>query len=573
MNWGSRVWIGGCCILLGVISATAVPGDWPGPALTIGRDTAGEPLQVLLSPDAFDYRSNKLRCLLVVDPGPAGSDPRQTAIEQFFARFTPAQQAGCQWAVIIVPPEPGGGPARVYPPAGDAYLDPQTRVAHTIWRFAHLFAPDFIGEYISIADPWWQAQLQAPAEVSGQGRLTHEFSRQSWQGLPGAPGFRLLAEPAAADPAAREFSGLDRFDKLLPAPPEDRLSPLHREVLQRLNRSSQQVVDQLLEVYGRELNELMYQPALAVLIRLERARATGDAAELARVEQLLEPYLSGSKPALPTHAGGSHFSGHLVLSGWAQQQRDERAIGLIRAVAERGFTTTGQPLPAMPTHAEMSDAVFMGCPILIAAAGLCEEPKYLEFAQQHFQFMANLCLRPDGLYRHSPLCEAAWGRGNGFPALGLALSLTELERILAAQPAGPLQAAAGRVRAALLPAFEQHVSALLQQQDPTGMWLQVIDDPRSYRELTATCMIGLALERGLQRGWLQGAAYRTAVDRAWGAVQLRVSERGELVDVCTGTGKQKTLEDYFNRTAVVGPDERGGAMVLLFAWERATAPR
>jgi hypothetical protein len=41
------------------------------------------------------------------------------------------------------------------------------------------------------------------------------------------------------------------------------------------------------------------------------------------------------------------------------------------------------------------------------------------------------------------------------------------------------------------------------------------------------------------------------------------------VDVCTGTGKQKSLRDYFDRGAILGPDPRGGAMAFLVATELA----
>ena len=58
-------------------------------------------------------------------------------------------------------------------------------------------------------------------------------------------------------------------------------------------------------------------------------------------------------------------------------------------------------------------------------------PRYFrDGSRRHLQFMRELCVRDDGLYRHSPLDESPWGRGNGFPALGLALSLTDLEAVL-----------------------------------------------------------------------------------------------------------------------------------------------
>jgi hypothetical protein len=42
-----------------------------------------------------------------------------------------------------------------------------------------------------------------------------------------------------------------------------------------------------------------------------------------------------------------------------------------------------------------------------------------------------------------------------------------------------------------------------------------------------------------------------------------------LIDVCESTNKQKTLDDYLRRAAIVGRDVRGGGMALLFATEMA----
>jgi hypothetical protein len=62
------------------------------------------------------------------------------------------------------------------------------------------------------------------------------------------------------------------------------------------------------------------------------------------------------------------------------------------------------------------------------------------------------------------------------------------------------------------------------------------------------------------------------VDAAWEAVKRSVGADGRLIDVCTGTGKQRSLWDYLNRTAILGKDPRGGAMALFFATEMAGLP-
>jgi len=100
------------------------------------------------------------------------------------------------------------------------------------------------------------------------------------------------------------------------------------------------------------------------------------------------------------------------------------------------------------------------------------------------------------------------------------------------------------------------------------MWHQVIDHPESYAEFTCTNMISYAALRGIQNGWLEEKEWEPRVWRAWSAIKSRIGTDGKtLVDVCTGTGKQKSLEDYFNRTAILGKDDRGGAMALLFSTE------
>ena len=68
---------------------------------------------------------------------------------------------------------------------------------------------------------------------------------------------------------------------------------------------------------------------------------------------------------------------------------------------------------SMPFHDEMSDSLFMATAILARAGALTGERRYFDMAARHVAFMQKLVFRPDGLYRHSPLTDAAWGRGMG----------------------------------------------------------------------------------------------------------------------------------------------------------------
>lgn len=325
-------------------------------------------------------------------------------------------------------------------------------------------------------------------------------------------------------------------------------------------RTPRQVAEQLAEVYGHKLEQVAYIPALPLVAKLRLSELTGEPKYAAQVQTIVAPYLRGDKSPVPK--SGSEQAGHLIfaeLAARAKGKERERWVQLCRSAANQIFDKSGKALAIMPFHNEMSDAVFMSGPILAATGKLTGEQKYYDAAATHFASMRKLCLRADGIYRHSPLCEGAWGRGNGFPALGLALALSDWPEDHPAYND-------------LLAEFQKHMAALKPHQDvKTGCWHQVIDHPESYDEYSCTCMIGFAMQRGIRRGWLPKESYQPSVDRAWQAIRERTSADGKLVNVCAGTGKQKTLEDYFKRPAINGRDDRGGAMGLMFTTELMAA--
>ena len=144
--------------------------------------------------------------------------------------------------------------------------------------------------------------------------------------------------------------------------------------------------------------------------------------DLDDVRRLVEPYVDGTKDSL-AQPNSLVMAGHIVFTELARRTGDPRYVAAVRKVADLGFDASGQMLEAMPYHDEFSDSVFMGTAIVAQAGALTGERKYFDMADRHLRFMQRLDLRPDGLYRHQPATDAAWGRGNGFAALGLALTL------------------------------------------------------------------------------------------------------------------------------------------------------
>jgi unsaturated rhamnogalacturonyl hydrolase len=392
-----------------------------------------------------------------------------------------------------------GNAKLVFPPTGDAYRDlPES---HSIWRWIGLQAPDLV--LVEGDDSTGLAAALSQNVVAGVGRIP---ARSGSLGS-------VKATPASSE--------------------------AHTQMAGRVARPTRQVAEELARVYGRELPEVAYIPAIALIARLRLG-------ELAEVEKIAAPYREGA-PTLDK-AVESTLAGHLLFAELAEQTGDPRYKELVRNAADLASHET--------LHNEMSDSVFMSCPILAKAGKLTGETKYFDSAARHLELMQKLCLRQDGLYRHSPLNDAAWARGNAFAALGLALTLADMPKDHPAYED-------------MVRSFQNHMSALARFQDENGMWREVMDRAGAYSELSATAMIGTAMLRGIRGTWLDPKAYRPRLERAWRAVSARTSSDGVLIDVCESTGKQKSADDYLWRTAVFGRDSRGGAMVMLFATEMA----
>jgi len=401
-----------------------------------------------------------------------------------------------------------------FPPSGAAYREHAE--SHVLWRWIALQAPDLV-------------------LIAGEND----------SGLADALAHGILG----AIPARRiELSSgiLRSLPQNLPQ------SEAHRELERRTARTPREFADQLVQVYGHDFDQMSYIPAMALMARLRLGQR-------ADVERIVAPWLNGSKDSLARAIDGT-MAAHLVFADLAPETGDARYTAMVKRVADLGFNPDGSMKSAMPLHNEMSDSVFMDVPIVTEAGVLTGDRKYFDLVARHFEFMRKLVLRPDGLYRHSPLTEAAWGRGNAFPALGLAFALSHFPKEHPAYDALRL-------------AFQQHMAALARFQDEDGLWHQIVDEPASYAETSATAMIGIAMLRGISLGLLDATSYRPRALKAWRAVLARTGEDGVLIDVCESTGKQPSREDYVHRAAIFGRDSRGGGMAVYFATEMMSLDR
>jgi rhamnogalacturonyl hydrolase YesR len=444
----------------------------------------------------------------------ASSDQIREEIERY-ASLPDAERPVSVVAIALANPDRQPLP---FPPSGPAYRE--NAESHAVWRWLGLNAPDLV--------------LIVGANGS---RLAEALPNTDVAGVAPIPARVVLTAEGLLTGLAADV------------PP----SPARLEIEARRARSPAELAGLLAPIYSQSFDTVLYIDGMGLIAHLGLGN-------LDHVRRLAEPYLDGSRESLAGRFGVSTLvlAGHLVFAELAAQTGDPRALERARAAADLAFDAEGEMLEAMPGHGEMSDAIFMGASILAAVGDLTNETRYFDMAARHLEFMNRLVRRDDGLYRHSPLTDAAWGRGNGFAAIGYALTLSKFP---AEHPARPQ----------LLAEYRQLMTTLARWQNEDGTWRQVVDEPGAYHETSSTAIIGFSMQRGLNRGWLDSAEFEPHVERAFGAVSQRTDAEGGFIDVSESTNKQPTLAAYLGREALFGRDQRTGSFAMLFAVERAAA--
>ena len=202
------------------------------------------------------------------------------------------------------------------------------------------------------------------------------------------------------------------------------------------------------------------------------------------------------------------------------------------------------------------DDVWMIGALQVQAFRATQKPSYLQRAARQINAYLEKLQQPNGLFHHGPEAPFFWGRGNGWVAAGLAELISELP------PEHPLYDSINQ-------GYQKMMAALLQYQADDGMWRQLIDYPDAWKESSGTAMFAFAMAVGVERGLLEKSQYQPAVDKAWQALQKRVTADGQLTDVCVGTGQSQDPNYYLDRPRITG-DLHGQAPLLWLAASRLT---
>jgi rhamnogalacturonyl hydrolase YesR len=484
-------------------------------ALFVTPLVAAEPLEIGLAGSgavieglAVSSPAKAARTVLLVG-GLGGQDESVERVRSAVRQFESRKAAGRDFNLLAIPLANPDGAALKFPPSGVAYRE--NPEANALWRWIGLHAPDLV--LVVGADDAGLAATLSSNVVAEVGHI-----------------------PARAAPAKGDILAIKAKD-LVP-------SEAHVEMDRRRARTPHALAEELAQFYGHDFNQPLYIQAIALIAQIRLGHVD-------EVKRLVEPYVDGTKDSLQ-RPNSLVMAGHTVFTELARKTHDPRYVQMVKKVGDLGFDADGRMKESMPYHDGYSDSVYMGTVIAAQAGALTGERKYFDLAARHVAFMQKLVLRPDGLYRHSPATEAAWGRGNGFPAIGLTLTLKEFPWD---HPDFPR----------LLRAYQSHMAVLARYQNRDGLWRNVVDHPGSYAELTATAMIGFSMFEGVKHGWLPAKEYQPLVDKAWRAVLEHTGPQGHMVDSCESTLKLKTMDEYLHRAALFGTEPRAGAMVMMFA--------
>jgi rhamnogalacturonyl hydrolase YesR len=180
-----------------------------------------------------------------------------------------------------------------------------------------------------------------------------------------------------------------------------------------------------------------------------------------------------------------------------------------------------------------------------------KDTKYLDRAALTICSYLDRLQKDNGLFFHGENSPFYWGRGNGWFAAGSAELLREL-------PADHPR------RARILAGYRKMMKALLEHQDESGLWRQLIDKPEAWTETSGSAMFAFGMVTGVKNGWLDAATYGPAARKAWLALVANLDQDANLRDVCIGTNKGFDQAFYLDRPRATG-DLHGQAPMLWTA--------
>ena len=452
-------------------------------------------------------------------------------------------------------PQTEGKLTHGFPPDGNYFFDSEIPESRYIWRWISYKAPDLVielslGESTRIESnedaPTFIADMDTVSPVSDDS-LIGALGRK-YESNPGSiPGVRITGANEQVTSKTVEL-----LHKVADSRGTDQSSSSHAAaaICKRRDRTAQEVSEALASQFGYKLDSpINYIQGVGVSGRIRLAEYKNQEVP-DDIFQLVDPYVDNPSTSFGDAPGSASLAGAVWADDLFRVTKDPRYKNYLLDLANR-FDSSGANPPAPADPKWRTEDMFMLGSMMGRSYALTQEGQYLDLLTNFLVEMGTQQI--SGLYWHDRETPFYWGRGNGFAALGLAETLTYLPQ------SHPLYAD-------ILLMYQKLLNGLLKYQNPSGCYHQVITLPGSYQELTSTSMIGYGIARGVKLGLLD-SSYLPTLEALWNGAKARVTETGDVVDGCTGTGALETEHDYIIREALSGYDDRTGSLALWLAVE------
>lgn len=217
-------------------------------------------------------------------------------------------------------------------------------------------------------------------------------------------------------------------------------------------------------------------------------------------------------------------------------------------------------------HEQMWDDTLMMTVMPLAKIGLLlGRHQYVEEAKTqvllHIKYLSD---RKTGLWFHGytsdgnhNFANALWARGNSW----ITIVIPDFIELLELKPGDHLWEI-------LVETFRAQVSKLSEVQDEnSGLWHTLLDDPSSYLESSATAGFAYGILKGIRMRIID-SKYKIVAIKAIKAIIGQIDEKGELLNTSFGTGMGDTLQFYKDIPLTSMPYGQAMAIMALVEFSR-----
>lgn len=205
------------------------------------------------------------------------------------------------------------------------------------------------------------------------------------------------------------------------------------------------------------------------------------------------------------------------------------------------------------------DDMFMALPAMAVRSVYANDPRQLDKSTDiACRFIDKMWIPEKNIFRHGYVDgmkeqpSMAWGRANGWAILTMTILLDYL-------PENHPQ------RQKILSTLRNHIKGLAALQGKDGFWHQLLDRPDSYEETSATAIFTYCIAHAVNEGWVDAVTYGPVAHLGWEALSTKINDKGEVEDVCVGTGMGFDPAFYYYRPVSVKAAHGYGPTLLAGA--------